>query len=69
MTEREKIPLHVLKQEIHCARQRLESLWNMRGRTDPDVLEASIELDLLLNKYHRLSHQERNCLDWSSKSR
>jgi len=57
MTYREKISLNALKQEINCARQRLETLWKIRGCTDPDVLKAGIELDLLLNQYHRLSYK------------
>ncbi|NLY90468.1 MAG: aspartyl-phosphate phosphatase Spo0E family protein [Firmicutes bacterium] len=61
MTQGKTTSLNTLKQEINYARQRLETLWKIRGCTDPDVLKASMELDLLLNEYHRLSHKDRPC--------
>jgi cupin superfamily acireductone dioxygenase involved in methionine salvage len=43
-----------LEIEIKVARAKLEKIWNERGYTDDDVLNASIKVDNLLNKYHQL---------------
>ncbi len=43
-----------LETEITSARNRLQFLWNIKGCTDAEVLGASIELDILINKYLRL---------------
>mgnify|MGYP001954957278 FL=1 len=48
-----------LKKQIATVRQRLQTLWNARGYTDEKVLAAGIELDNLLNEYHRLQTQRR----------
>jgi hypothetical protein len=37
-----------LKTAIARCRQRLQSLWDAKGYTDSEVLNAGIELDLLL---------------------
>jgi hypothetical protein len=37
-----------LKTAIARSRQRLQSLWDAKGYTDSEVLNAGIELDLLL---------------------
>ncbi len=42
-----------LKQQIAASRARLQRLWNIYGQTNPVVLAASIELDELINSYHR----------------
>lgn len=44
-----------LETRIARARKRLQTLWNAKGFTDAEVLNASIELDLLINEYLRLS--------------
>ncbi|HZH87942.1 MAG TPA: aspartyl-phosphate phosphatase Spo0E family protein [Chitinophagaceae bacterium] len=48
-----------LKKQIVAGRQKLQSLWNIRGCTDEMVLAAGIELDNLLNEYQRLQAQKR----------
>lgn len=48
-----------LKKQIATVRQRLQTLWNARGYTDEKVLATGIELDNLLNEYHRLQTQRR----------
>ena len=40
-------------------RARLQALWNAKGCTDAEVLEAGDELDLLLNKYQRLLDEKK----------
>lgn len=47
-----------LETQIARARKRLQNLWNAKGRTDAEVLNASIELDLLINEYLRLFRAE-----------
>jgi hypothetical protein len=42
-----------LKQQIDASRDRLQTLWETRGFTDPAVLAASVELDRLVNRYYR----------------
>ena len=48
-----------LKKQTATVRQRLQTLWNARGYTDEKVLATGIELDNLLNEYHRLQTQRR----------
>ena len=52
-----------LKTQIARTQKRLQNLWNAKGQTDAEVLNASIELDLLINEYLRLSRVE---YDWSA---
>lgn len=47
-----------LETAIARSRQRLQSLWDAKGYTDAEVLNASIELDQLLNQYTRLLQEE-----------
>ncbi|WP_243663113.1 aspartyl-phosphate phosphatase Spo0E family protein [Hydrogenispora ethanolica] len=47
------ISLQMLYERIELLRDRMQQLWNEKGYTDPEVLNASIELDGLLNEYHR----------------
>lgn len=42
-----------LKKKIAVSRRKLQELWDAKGHTDNAVLEASIELDLLLNLYQK----------------
>ncbi|HEY8344198.1 MAG TPA: aspartyl-phosphate phosphatase Spo0E family protein [Bacillota bacterium] len=53
------IRMKILKRKIIPARARLQALWNAKGRTDAEVLKASVELDLLLNKYQRLFDEKK----------
>lgn len=46
--------IHTLEQKIAASRRRLQNLYNAKGYTDAEVLAAGIELDDLLNQYHRL---------------
>lgn len=45
--------LEILEEQIKVARERMHQLWNEKGHTDSDVLNASIVLDELLNEYQR----------------
>jgi len=47
-----------LETKIAFARDRLHSLWDLKGRTDAEVLNASVKLDTLINEYHRLFREE-----------
>lgn len=47
-----------LETQIARARKRLQTLWNAKGQTDAEVLNASIKLDLLINEYLRLFRVE-----------
>lgn len=49
------VSLEMLEEQIKIARNRMQRLWNERGHTDTEVLNASIELDCLLNKYQRIT--------------
>lgn len=42
-----------LEKMIIVSRRKLYELWDTRGQTDVDVLNASIELDVLLNLYQK----------------
>lgn|GEM_PF-642663 len=52
------LQLAELKTQITLARKTLHALWETKGRTDDEVLNASIELDQLLNQYHQLFRKE-----------
>ncbi|HBF36158.1 MAG TPA: Spo0E family sporulation regulatory protein-aspartic acid phosphatase [Firmicutes bacterium] len=47
------VSLEILQERIKTARDRMHQLWSEKGYTDTDVLNASIELDDLLNEYQR----------------
>jgi hypothetical protein len=49
------VSLEILEEQIKTARNRMQQLWNEKGYTDTEVLNASIELDCLLNKYQRIT--------------
>ncbi|HHU50437.1 MAG TPA: aspartyl-phosphate phosphatase Spo0E family protein [Firmicutes bacterium] len=53
-----RVQIRVLKRRIANARRRMQSLWNVKGSTDAEVLRASVELDLLINKYQRFYKKE-----------
>jgi hypothetical protein len=46
--ERDKILLLINELKI-----KMGALWDERGTTDPEILEISIEIDVLLNEYSR----------------
>ena len=50
-----------VKKQIRVARDRMQQLWKERGYTDADVLNASIELDCLLNQYQVLEKEINRC--------
>lgn len=54
-----KIQMKILEIKIARGRARLQALWNAKGCTDAEVLEAGDELDLLLNKYQRLLEEKK----------
>ena len=47
------VNLKILEQQIIVSRRKLQKLWDVRGYTDGVVLEASIELDDLINRYQK----------------
>ena len=47
--------LEILEKQIKTVRKRMQQLWNEKGYTDPEILNASIELDCLMNKYQRIT--------------
>ena len=51
--------IHTLEQLIAASRRKLQTLWDSRGFTDPEVLTAGIELDELLNQYQKLSSKTK----------
>ncbi len=55
-----------LKQQIAASRVKLQRLWNIYGQTNPVVLAASIELDELINRYHRQNKTQDLNLDSSN---
>lgn len=48
-----------LEEKIAIDRRRLQELWDARGITDAEVLDASIELDNLLNLYQKYLLKEK----------
>lgn len=52
--------LSKLKHRIALSRQKLNHLWNDRGNTDPEVLDASIEFDDLLNTYQKVKSKTKS---------
>ncbi len=55
MRTRNDFFLETLEEEIRLARNRMLELWNVRGCTDSEVLDASVELDCLINEYQRIT--------------
>ncbi len=57
MHKKKTIPLvetkDSLETKIEFSRAKMQTLWNQRQCTDDVVLEASIELDVLLNQYQQ----------------
>jgi hypothetical protein len=49
----DSVSLEMLQEQIKIARNRMQQLWNEKGHTDIEVLNASIEVDRLLNEYQR----------------
>ncbi|MCL6592184.1 MAG: aspartyl-phosphate phosphatase Spo0E family protein [Firmicutes bacterium] len=40
--------------QINELKRKMGALWDERGETDPEILEISIEIDVLLNEYSRM---------------
>ncbi|HOJ77043.1 MAG TPA: aspartyl-phosphate phosphatase Spo0E family protein [Bacillota bacterium] len=53
-TKQQQFQMANLEAKITDARKNLHSLWETKGYTDDEVLDASIKLDQLLNQYQRL---------------
>jgi hypothetical protein len=66
MRKKKTIPLietkDALETKIEIARAKMQTLWNERQCTDDVVLEASIELDVLLNQYQQVMPFHRGTL-------
>jgi hypothetical protein len=43
-----------LEQKLKASRIKLQTLWDLHGVTDAEVLAASIEFDKLLNQYQKV---------------
>lgn len=52
--KQKQLQIAKLELKITHARKHLHSLWEAKGYTDEEVLDASIKLDQLLNQYERL---------------
>ncbi len=50
---KDSISLEMLQEQIEIVRNRMQQLRNEKGHTDIEVLNASIELDCLMNEYHQ----------------
>lgn len=57
---REKRPLSVLEEQIERTRYDLHELAKKFDFLTPIVLAKSIELDILLNQYHRLLNKKKS---------
>ncbi len=64
MQQTELNPIDILKQQISASRRMLHDLWNAHGASDPIVVAASIELDCLINQYHRLNWKRADVPDY-----
>jgi hypothetical protein len=53
MTRNNDTTIPNLERLIAASRRKLHDLWDAHGYTDATVLEASIELDNLLNRYYK----------------
>ncbi len=66
MRKKKAIPLvetkDSLETKIEIARTKMQTLWKQRQCTDDVVLEASIELDILLNQYQQFMPFHRGTL-------
>ncbi|TCL74221.1 Spo0E like sporulation regulatory protein [Hydrogenispora ethanolica] len=49
--------INKLRQKIEVARKEMERLWDLKQRTDPEVLKAAEKVDKLLNEYSELLEQ------------
>jgi hypothetical protein len=61
-------PIDILKQQIAASRRILHDLWNAHGASDPAVVAASVELDCLINQYHRLKWERADRPDYQELS-
>ncbi|HEX3045420.1 MAG TPA: aspartyl-phosphate phosphatase Spo0E family protein [Bacillota bacterium] len=52
--EHERARSNILLQ-INELKVKLGALWEERGKTDKEVLDLSVEIDDLINRYYRLS--------------
>jgi hypothetical protein len=43
----------ILKAEVWSAKKKLMDLWDFKGVTDQEILEAAAEVDRLLNEHYR----------------
>jgi hypothetical protein len=46
--------LNEILSQINEKKLKMSALWETRGKTDPEILGISVEIDDLLNKYYRL---------------
>ncbi|TCL58821.1 Spo0E like sporulation regulatory protein [Hydrogenispora ethanolica] len=68
MQQTELNPIDILKQQIAASRRMLHDLWNAHGASDPTVVAASVELDRLINQYHRLKWERADRPDYQEVS-
>ena len=51
----------VVKMRLDVAKRRLEELWEQKGYTDWEVMDAAFKVDRLLNHYNRLIWKNEKC--------
>ena len=49
------LKLDNLLNEIKSMKKLLTEAWELKGKTDQEILDLSLKLDELINKYNRLS--------------
>lgn len=49
-----------IKKEIHYFKQELAALWQLKGKTDQEVLDMAEKLDKLMNEYDYLQKYSVN---------
>ena len=46
--------------EIKKLRVKMGELWEAKGKTDPEIIGLSVEIDRLINQYYRLKLGSNN---------
>ena len=59
----DSLRIFFLQRRINIVRSRMHRLWDSRGYTDPEVLIVSIDLDMLLNRLHRIQLRRNSYME------
>ena len=62
-TIKEMLNFNSLSTRIKDAKRKLNDLWDLKGETDTEVLQASEEVDALINEYYRIFRMNKNDLN------